>query len=127
VTRTEDYIPFAIPMEAATNKAEVEEFKKINLEAEKSGQKLTKVLLTVSTNQSCIVNFFKLLNDLQSETVRPKVPFSLCLEHFAAEELVEDFYSVAAQAKTTAHKTIRLKTFPSYLIIQVLDKALLFY
>ena len=38
---------------------------------------------------------------------------------FCQTEIVDDFYSSAAQTKTVAHKTMRLKTFPDYLLIQL--------
>jgi hypothetical protein len=43
VTRTEDYIPFAIPMEASVNKAEVKEYNEKKAAAESTGQKFDKV------------------------------------------------------------------------------------
>lgn len=43
MTRTEDYIPFAIPMEDSVNKAEVKEYNEMRAAAESTGQKLDKV------------------------------------------------------------------------------------
>ena len=34
-------------------------------------------------------------------------------------QVVDDFYSSAAKTKTVAHKTMRPKTFPDYLLIQL--------
>ena len=56
---------------------------------------------------------------LDLEVVRPKIPFTSMLETFRNVEIVEDFFSTAAQTKTTAIKTVRLKTFPDYLFVQV--------
>ena len=44
---------------------------------------------------------------------------SACLSSFCTPEEVQDFYSSAAKAKTVAHKTMRLKTFPDYLLIRL--------
>ena len=95
MTRVEDYMPLSIPMECATNKEEVEAYKAKKAEADDNGV------------------------SLDCDVVRPKIPFAACLERFRAVELVEDFYSTAAQAKTNALKTIRLKTFPDYLFVQL--------
>ena len=95
--RVEDYIPFGIPMEAAINKVEVEEYKKKQSEAEAKGEKLE-----------------------AKELVRPIIPFESCLEAFMEVEDVSDFYSTAAQTKTFARKTIRLKNFPDFVFIQLL-------
>lgn len=38
------------------------------------------------------------------EIVRPRIPLSACIESFAADETVEDFYSSALKAKTLAKK-----------------------
>lgn len=62
---------------------------------------------------------------LDLEVVRPKIPFSSLLETFRNVEVVDDFFSTAAQTKTTAIKTVRLKTFPDYLFVQVSVERLL--
>ena len=95
ISRVEDYMPLSIPIECASNKDEVEAYKAAKAEADALG------------------------NTFDTDVIRPKISFSACLERFGAVELVEDFYSTAAQTKTTALKTIRFKTFPDYLLIQV--------
>lgn len=40
------------------------------------------------------------------EIVRPRIPLSACLESFSASEEVQDFYSSAINARTTAIKYI---------------------
>ena len=96
-SRIEDYIPFGIPMDAAINKVEVENYKKRQSEAEAKNEKLD-----------------------PKELVRPIIPFETCLESFLEVEDVPDFYSSAAQKKTFAKKTIRLKNFPDFVFIQLL-------
>lgn len=88
-------MPLSIPMESATNKEEVEIYKAKKAEADAKG------------------------DTLDCDVVRPKIPFASCIEKFTAVEVVDDFYSAAAQAKTTALKTVRLKTFPDYLFVQL--------
>jgi len=97
MSRVEDYLPLAIPMDEAINKDEVAAFKNKKAEAEAKGQKLGP----------------------DEPVVRPRVPLEACLAKFCAEEVVDDFYSSAAKTKTVAHKTMRLKTFPDYLLIQL--------
>eukprot|EP00668_Euglena_longa_P000714 GGOE01000863.1.p1 GENE.GGOE01000863.1~~GGOE01000863.1.p1 ORF type:complete len:816 (+),score=202.42 GGOE01000863.1:65-2449(+) len=53
------------------------------------------------------------------DPVLAKVPFDACLQKFAAEETITDFFSSALQSKGEAVKTVRLRTFPKYLIIQL--------
>ena len=96
MTRVEDYLPFSIPVEAATNKDKVEAFKARKAEVETKGQRLP-----------------------SDDMVRPIIPFEACVAKFCENEVVQDFYSSAAKAKTVAHKSMRLKTFPDYLMIQL--------
>jgi len=55
--------------------------------------------------------------------VRPQIPFEACLEAFLETEDVPKFYSTAAKKETFAKKTMRLKTFPDFLMIQLLKFA----
>ena len=95
-TRLEDFLPLPVPLEAATNTAEVAEFAKKKAEAEARGDRLG-----------------------GDEVVRPSIPAAACLAAFAAESTVEDFYSSAIQAKTVASKSVGLVTFPPYLLLQL--------
>ena len=56
----------------------------------------------------------------QKDLVRPYIPFEACLEAFLETEDVPKFYSSAAKQETFAKKTMRLKNFPDYLMIQLL-------
>ncbi|PIK38550.1 putative ubiquitin carboxyl-terminal hydrolase 5 [Apostichopus japonicus] len=95
-TRRSDYV-FSLPVavEAATNKDEVAayEAKLEELKAEAGDGKPSK------------------------PAPRLKVPFTACLEKFAATESVDDFMSPATKTKGIAHRTSRLATFPDYLTI----------
>ncbi|KAK3106047.1 hypothetical protein FSP39_011642, partial [Pinctada imbricata] len=94
--RPEYCLALPIPMEAATNKKEVEEYEKKKAELESQGQKID-----------------------PKELVRPRIPLLSCIESFAATESVDDFYSSAIKSKTTAKKSTRLSTFPDFLVIQL--------
>jgi len=53
------------------------------------------------------------------EVVRPKISLESCLQAFASEELIDDFYSSETKMKGHAIKRTRLGTFPPYLMIQI--------
>ncbi|XP_029436237.1 ubiquitin carboxyl-terminal hydrolase 5 isoform X2 [Rhinatrema bivittatum] len=94
-TQRVDYIlQLPVPMDAALNKEDLVEYEVQKQQAEE--EKLP-------------------LPDL----VRAQIPFSACLEAFAAPEQVEDFWSTALQAKSMAIKTTRFASFPDYLVIQI--------
>lgn len=69
-------------MEAATNKAEVEAFKARKAETESQGKRLN-----------------------PDDMVRPLIPFEACLSKFCENEIVQDFYSSAAKAKTVGESS----------------------
>ena len=94
VTRSEYFLPISIPMDAATNKEEVEEYKRKKADAESRNETLP-----------------------GSELVRSKIPFSTCLDVFMGDGIVEFDSPVAG--KTTAKKTTRLLNFPDYLMMQL--------
>ncbi|GBN87747.1 Ubiquitin carboxyl-terminal hydrolase 5, partial [Araneus ventricosus] len=53
------------------------------------------------------------------EIVKPRIPLQACIDCFSSLELVDDFYSTAINAKSTAYKTTRLHTFPDYLVLHL--------
>lgn len=57
------------------------------------------------------------------EPVRPIIPFEACLEALLETQDVPDFFSAAAQQKTFAKKSVRLKTFPDFLFFHLLKFA----
>ncbi|KAJ4756079.1 Ubiquitinyl hydrolase 1 [Rhynchospora pubera] len=95
--RRSDYIlSLNIPLHDATNKEQLEAFHKKKAELGLEGKEIS--------------------ND---EIVRPRVPLGACLSNFSAPEEVQDFYSTALNAKTTAIKTAGLTTFPDYLVLHM--------
>lgn len=95
--RLEEYLPLPVPLEAATNVAEVSEYLARKAEVEAKGERL-----------------------VGDDIVRAKIPAESLLQAFLLDAEVEDFYSSAIGAKTTAKKTTRMATFPDYLIVQLL-------
>ena len=95
--RKEEYLPLQVPVEAAVNLDQVEEYKAKKAELEAKGERMP-----------------------GDEIVRAKIPIEAVLSQFLQEELVDDFYSSAIKGKTTAKKTVRISTFPDYLLIQLL-------
>lgn len=85
-----------IPLSEATNKEQLDAFNKLKAERSSAG-------MNISTD----------------EIVRPRVPLEACLASFSAPEEVNDFYSTALVAKTTAIKTVGLATFPDYLVLHM--------
>lgn len=94
--RNEFFLPFNIPLEAATNLAEVNEYLKKKAEAEAKGEKLP-----------------------ADQEVRHRIPFSSVLESFMGESIVEDVYCPSLGAKTVGKQSSRLKTFPDYLLVSL--------
>jgi len=95
--RKEEYLPLPVPLESAVNLEQVSEYKAKKAELEAKGERVP-----------------------GDEIVRAKIPIESVLEAFLQEEVVDDFYSSAIKGKTTAKKTVRLSTFPDYLLIQLL-------
>ncbi|GAB0093921.1 Ubiquitin carboxyl-terminal hydrolase [Sergentomyia squamirostris] len=93
-TRNEWSLPLQIPLHQANNIAEIQEYERKIKEAKDKGEKLN-----------------------PEEVVRPKIPFAACLNAFASEEIIDQFYSTAIKDKTQAKKITRLATMPDYLLI----------
>uniref|UniRef100_H2ZM55 Ubiquitin carboxyl-terminal hydrolase n=1 Tax=Ciona savignyi TaxID=51511 RepID=H2ZM55_CIOSA len=95
-TKRSDYaLALPIPLEAATNKAAVEEYQAV-VEANK-----------------------KDVNVKIGQIVRPVVPFTACIDSFAQDELIQDFWSSAVKEKAEAKKRTRFVTFPDHLVVQM--------
>ena len=88
--RNEYFMPLIFPMEAASNKEQVDAYKKRAAEAEASGNKLP-----------------------DSEIVRAKIPFEACVQKFLTPCQVEYGASIA-------RRTSRFVNFPDFLLIQLL-------
>ncbi|XP_072175278.1 ubiquitin carboxyl-terminal hydrolase 5-like [Diadema setosum] len=95
--KRKDYLlALPVPLEAATNLAEVTAYEAKKAEKEAKKERID-----------------------PKEIVRPIISLQSCLENFTAEERVEDFYSSAIKAKTTALRSTKLASFPDFLIIQL--------
>ncbi|KAL3612516.1 hypothetical protein D5086_003536 [Populus alba] len=92
-----DYIlSLNIPLHEASNKEELEAFSKLKAEKTSEGKDLS-----------------------SDEIVRPRVPLEACLANFSAPEEIQDYYSTALKAKTTALKIAGLTSFPDYLVLHM--------
>lgn len=49
----------------------------------------------------------------------PRVPFSSCVERWAADEELGDYYSAALGKRTTATRRSRIASFPPFLMVQL--------
>ncbi|GFW95543.1 ubiquitin carboxyl-terminal hydrolase 5 [Trichonephila clavipes] len=95
-TRTDYLLSLPIPLDAATNKEELNAFEVKKAEILARGDRLK-----------------------PDEIVRPRIPLQACLDCFSSLELVDDFFSTAINAKSTAYKATRLHTFPDYLMLHL--------
>jgi len=57
--------------------------------------------------------------DTSAPPVRYHIPLESLLENFMASDIIEDFKSPATGQKTTATRTVRLKTFPKFLMVHL--------
>eukprot|EP00180_Rhodochaete_pulchella_P002060 Plantae.Rhodophyta-Rhodochaete_pulchella.ctg3104.p2 GENE.Plantae.Rhodophyta-Rhodochaete_pulchella.ctg3104~~Plantae.Rhodophyta-Rhodochaete_pulchella.ctg3104.p2 ORF type:complete len:363 (-),score=64.39 Plantae.Rhodophyta-Rhodochaete_pulchella.ctg3104:843-1931(-) len=94
-TRSDNNLSLEIPLDAATNRLEFQEFQ----ESERKRQKVN--------------------GEDKEEPVKLRVPLSACLQRFASEECLDDFFSSAISAKTSASKTTRIRSFPPYLLVHL--------
>lgn len=95
-TRIDYVLSLPIPLEAAINKDDVRAFEAKKAEKLSRGDRID-----------------------PNEIVCPRIPLQACLESFAATEVVDDFYSTALRGKSSAFKTLRMHTFPDYLMLQL--------
>lgn len=86
-------LSLGIPLESATNHAAVQEFEK-KLKSEDFDKSTTPL-------------------------VRLNIPFESVLENFLATEIIGDFKSPATGQNGTASKTVRLKSFPNFLMVHL--------
>lgn len=86
-----------VPMEAAINLMEIEERKQKRQRVQEEGGS----------------------SEGELDEVVPRVPLQACLDAYAADATVADYFSPALQRKTEASKRVRIASFPSYLLVQV--------
>ncbi|KAK9828649.1 hypothetical protein WJX72_001313 [[Myrmecia] bisecta] len=107
-----------IPLEAATNKEELEEFQ----EREAKRAKLKEAQADAYISQEGPTPGAPpthIAKDTPEERVLPKVPFGASLEKWAGDAVLEDYHSAALGRKTHATKHTRLATMPPYLMVQM--------
>lgn len=95
-TERSTLLSLEIPVEAAVNKAEVDDYN----EREQKRQKLKP-------------------EESSEDVVFPKVPFDACLQKFASDEIIEDYFSAFLNANSQAKKTSRISSFPPYLMVHL--------
>nr|XP_045604809.1 ubiquitin carboxyl-terminal hydrolase 5-like [Procambarus clarkii] len=95
VTRPDQYLPLPVPVEEAVNKEEVAAYQARKVEAQ-AAQKAVQ----------------------PEEQVRIKIPFDVCLSKLASPEQIVAFSS-AVEKEVSMQKVTRLRTFPDFLVIQL--------
>ncbi|KAI9911296.1 hypothetical protein PsorP6_009052 [Peronosclerospora sorghi] len=99
VTREELMLQVQIPLDAATNASQVSAYHVLEQKRQRLGETAT--------------------SDQVEARVVPTVPFEACVAKTLAPELIEDFLSPATGVKGQAQKTVRFRTFPRYLLVQM--------
>lgn len=97
VSRDDSFVQLQIPVEAATNATQVNEYQVLEQKRQRIDDSSEK----------------------KEDKVVPIVPFHACLDKTLAPEVIEDFLSSATGKKGLAQKTVRFKSFPRYLLIQM--------
>eukprot|EP00173_Palmaria_palmata_P000990 Plantae.Rhodophyta-Palmaria_palmata.ctg1512.p1 GENE.Plantae.Rhodophyta-Palmaria_palmata.ctg1512~~Plantae.Rhodophyta-Palmaria_palmata.ctg1512.p1 ORF type:complete len:416 (-),score=98.27 Plantae.Rhodophyta-Palmaria_palmata.ctg1512:269-1360(-) len=93
-------LSLCIPVEAATNRAEVDAYE-LRAEEAKKKQKNGEGKAA------------------EDDPVRLHVPFAACVEQFGTSEVVADYTSTATGQKGTAQKRTRISSFPPYLMVHM--------
>ena len=93
--RADNVLALSVPVGQATNAKDVEEYEERQRKRQKGDGGMA----------------------AEEPKVVPKVPFSACLNAFAQDDNVDDFYSTALRRKSVAARRVRFKTFPPYLVV----------
>ncbi|CAH0481010.1 unnamed protein product [Peronospora belbahrii] len=104
VLRDDMLLQLQIPLEAATNATQVTAYQVLEQKRQRLGD-----------NEKS----GKSENKDSEERVVPNVPFEACVEKTLAPEIIEDFLSTATGKKGQAQKTVRFRSFPRYLLVQM--------
>jgi ubiquitin carboxyl-terminal hydrolase 5/13 len=118
-TRSDNMLGLMIPMEAATNKFEVEQFQERESKRQKLKEAGAEAYIHSGPELAAGGAGTLTAADEDHPPVKPIVPFQACLHKFIADEMVEDFYSSALRRKAVASKAVRMRTFPPYLAVQM--------
>ncbi|KAF1777742.1 Ubiquitin specific protease domain [Phytophthora cactorum] len=100
VPRDDMLLQLQIPLEAATNATQVSAYQVLEQKRQRLGDE-------------------KAEKSEGEERVVPNVPFEACIEKTLAPEVIEDFLSPATGKKGQAQKTVRFRSFPRYLLVQM--------
>ncbi|KAJ8902687.1 hypothetical protein NDN08_006007 [Rhodosorus marinus] len=100
--RSDNVLPIFITTDAAVNKEVVEEY-------EMRKQKRAKLLETGAAD-----------DQEEIEPVQLQVPFEACLKHFFRQREIADFTSPVTEKKGTALTSLRISSFPKYLVLQMM-------
>lgn len=101
VSRDDMLLQLQIPLETATNAMQVNAYQVLEQKRQRLGDN-------------------EIGDGIQSaDRVVPNVPFDACLETTLAPEVIEDFLSPATGQKGQAQKTVRFRSFPRYLLVQM--------
>ncbi|KAL3674491.1 hypothetical protein V7S43_000439 [Phytophthora oleae] len=101
VPRDDMFLQLQIPLEAATNATQVSAYQVLEQKRQRLGD-----------------NEKSEAKDGE-ERVIPNVPFEACVEKTLAPEIIEDFLSPATGKKGQAQKSVRFRSFPRYLLVQM--------
>lgn len=109
-----------IPVDAATNKDELEDFQEREAKRAKLKSENAHAYIQEDTSASNAGQAKHITADNgNDEVVLPKVPFTACLAKWAGEEVMPDYFSAAAGHKTQATRFSRIANFPPYLMLQM--------
>ncbi|EGZ30642.1 hypothetical protein PHYSODRAFT_349574 [Phytophthora sojae] len=104
VPRDDMLLQLQIPLEAATNATQVSAYQVLEQKRQRLGD-----------NEKADKSESK---DGEVRVV-PNIPFEACVEKTLGPEVIEDFLSPATGKKGQAQKTVRFRSFPRYLIVQM--------
>jgi ubiquitin carboxyl-terminal hydrolase 5/13 len=93
-SRTEYLLSLPVPMESASNLIEVKKYEIAKKAAEEANEKAP-------------------------EVVRAQIKLTDCIKAFSQTETIRDFFSPVTKSKTEASKSLTVKTFPDYLVVQM--------
>ncbi|KAK9828336.1 hypothetical protein WJX74_009732 [Apatococcus lobatus] len=123
-TATTSTLSLTIPVESATNKAELNAFKE--RESKRARLKEAGASAYISggsegaSGGAASQASQAVTRDSGEDPVLPRVPFQACLDQWAAETSMEGYASAALGGqRTQATKRSRLRTLPDYLIVQL--------
>lgn len=99
---------------------------KVSYKTEKNTVLSLEIAVDAAINSEEVANYQereqkrqKLKSQESEEKVLPEVPLEACLQKYAADELVDGYYSAYLKEKTQAKRTVRLSSFPTYLVIHL--------